>query len=182
MLPRPPRSALFPYTTLFRSGTGQVTFTLGTLAAGATGSATVTVLVTATSGTITNSAVISTSTTEANTDNDSRSFSDSVISADVSVTKTGPASPVTAGTNITYTVSYANPGTAAAQNVQLVDSLLNGVSYVRAPRAVPTRRSSDLTFTLGTLAAGATGSATVTVLVTATSGTITNSAVISTST
>src|SRR5438552_865188 len=107
MLPRPPRSALFPYTTLFRSGTGQVTFTLGTLAAGATGSATVTVQVTATGGTITNRSADHTSALQSPDHIVWSVLRDSIISADVSVTNTGPASTMTAGTNITSSLSYA---------------------------------------------------------------------------
>src|SRR6185503_10040415 len=111
-------------------GAGHVTFALGTVAAGASGSVTLTMQVTATGGTITNGAVINTTTGESNADNNSSSFTSSVISsADVTVTKTGPAGAVTKGTNITYTLNYANSGSAAALDVQIVDTLPSGVSF-----------------------------------------------------
>src|SRR5207253_919526 len=91
--------------------------------------------------------------------------------------------------SITYTLAYRNLGTAAAQNVQVVDTLPAGVSFVSASGGgVFNPASRTVTFTVGTLAANDSaaggpdeGSATVTAFVTATAGTVTNSVQIDTS-
>jgi uncharacterized repeat protein (TIGR01451 family) len=50
-------------------------------------------------------------------------------SADLAVTKTGPAA-ITAGTNVTYTVSLTNSGPSDAQSVSLTDTLPAGETLV----------------------------------------------------
>ena len=55
-----------------------------------------------------------------------------VTKADLAVTKTGPAE-VVAGDPITYTVSVENLGPNAATNVELVDTLPAGATFVAAP-------------------------------------------------
>ena len=98
--------------------------------------------------------------------------------------------PLLSGTNVTYTLAYHNLGTLAAQAVQVVDTLPAGLSFVSASTGgVFDAATGTITFTVGTLAANDgmaggpdEGSATVTARVTATGSTVTNSAVISTST
>jgi uncharacterized repeat protein (TIGR01451 family) len=153
------------------------------------GSATITALVTATGGTLTNTAAVSTVTPESDLTNNASSVTNTAVSADVTVSKTGPASPVLTGTSVTYTLSYANLGTAAAQATRLVDTLPAGLSFVSASGGTFNPHTGAVTFELGILAASDgsaggpdEGSVTITALVTATGGTISNAAVISTAT
>ncbi len=49
---------------------------------------------------------------------------------DLSVTKTGPAGPVAVGSNIAYTITFANNGPEPAGGVVLTDPLPTGVTFV----------------------------------------------------
>ncbi len=100
----------------------------------------------------------------------------SPAAADLAVTKTDSPDPVTAGVDLTYTVTVTNNGPDAATGVALSDTLPVGVALVSS---TPSQGSCTGTFPvtcdLGTLANAAT--ATVTIVVRpATPGTITNSA------
>src|SRR5207244_12545980 len=86
--------------------------TLGTSAAGASRTATPVAAISPSipAGTLTDSANVTSTTPEVNLANNSATFDTTVsTSADVSVTKTGPAS-VTAGSNVTYTLTTNNNG------------------------------------------------------------------------
>src|SRR5207244_1120837 len=62
-------------------------------------------------------------TPEVNLANNSATFDTTVsTSADVSITKTGPAT-VTAGTDVTYTITTTNNGPSDAQSVLVSDTL-----------------------------------------------------------
>jgi uncharacterized repeat protein (TIGR01451 family) len=87
--------------------------------------------------------------------------------ADVAITKTASPEPVTAGNQVTYTLSVRNNGPNPAAGVQVVDTLPGGVTYVSS---VPSSGSCNvsgqtLTCGLGTIANGATGTVTVVVRV-----------------
>jgi uncharacterized repeat protein (TIGR01451 family) len=56
----------------------------------------------------------------------------SAQSADLLVTKSGVPDPVTAGNQITYTVTVTNDGPNAAQNVTLTDQILVNTTFVSA--------------------------------------------------
>lgn len=58
------------------------------------------------------------------------SYSSPPASADLSVTKSDSPDPVTAGTDLTYTITVANAGPNAAQNVAVTDGVPNGTTFV----------------------------------------------------
>jgi uncharacterized repeat protein (TIGR01451 family) len=86
-----------------------------------------------------------------------------VVSADLSVTKSGPAA-VTAGNNITYTVTVTNNGPSDATNVQLSDTLPPGTTFVSE------MQTAGPSFTCTNPSPGATGTVSCT-LATLTNGT-----------
>jgi large repetitive protein len=151
------------------SGNPNITCSIGTLPAGAT--ATITLIVhvdpaTADGTVIANTAVASTTTTEPNTSNNAATATTMVAaSADVAVTKVPDfAISVTAGTDLTYTITATNTGPSDAQNVTVTDPLPAGTTF---DSALSTQGScsgtTTVTCTLGTLLAGA--SATITLVV-----------------
>jgi len=104
-----------------------------------------------------------------------------VTVADVTISKTDSADPVTAGGQFTYTLRVDNIGTAQADDVVVTDTLPAGVTLVSTtgcaedPTGVPT-------CSLGSIAAGGFAEYTITVSVDpATTGTITNNASVVTS-
>ncbi|HMP43068.1 MAG TPA: DUF11 domain-containing protein, partial [Roseiflexaceae bacterium] len=159
------------------SGSAPITCAIGTLNAGS--NATITVIVNATgAGTITNTGAVSSSTSDPNTANNSSGVTTTVstVNVDLSVTKTGPGSAVTIGSNVTYQVRVTNnSGTTSATNVQLVDTF-SGVAATLVS-ATPTQGSctgtGPITCNLGTLAPGGMVDIAVVLQPTAT-GTLTN--------
>ena len=79
--------------------------------------------------------------------------------ADMTVAVSAPAET---NTDITYTLTYANPGARAVEHVRLVDPLPAGTSFSSATGG-GTHGAGVVTWNLGTVAAGASGSVTVTV-------------------
>ena len=145
---------------------GNVSDSIGALAAGA--SASFVLVVHANSNDpagslITNTGNISSATSDPNSANNSSSrISTVAASADIAVTKTGPAT-VTAGTNVTYTVTLSNSGPSDAQSVALTDSLPAGANFVSqsqvsGPAFALSNSGNNITDTRGTLAAGASAS------------------------
>jgi uncharacterized repeat protein (TIGR01451 family) len=106
---------------------------LGTLAASGTATITTTYTVPAsytTPSPIVNTASVSTTTTDHAPGNNSSTANTSVVqSADVSITKTGPAS-VTTGTSLVYTVVVTNNGTSDAAAVTVSDTTPSGLTFV----------------------------------------------------
>ncbi|MEV5966546.1 hypothetical protein AB0L70_32560 [Kribbella sp. NPDC051952] len=103
-------------------------------------------------------------------------------SADVSLTKTGTPDPVPAGGEVTYKLVARNNGPSTAQDVQVVDTLPDGVELVSA---TPTQGTCTQTkCALGALANGATATITVVVRVpsASTATGLTNVATVTTST
>ena len=165
---------------------GTITWTVGTLANGASATATITVLVsnTAALGTITNTAT-ETQTTNNLTGTQTASATNTVVAAaNVSITKIANPSTNTAhGTQITYTIGLSNVGPDAASGVSVSDPLPAGTTFVSSSSATgslsnPTvGTNGTVTWTVGALANGATATATITVLVSdSAAGTITNTA------
>jgi len=75
--------------------------------------------------------------------------------ADVQTSKTGP-DIITAGETITYTIEYSNSGFAPSQNVEIIDALPTGVSYLSDTSSLPCvacypGATGTLIWTLGTL-------------------------------
>ncbi len=89
---------------------------------------------------------------------------------DLVIAKSGTPDPVVAGQDLTYTLVVTNSGPAAATNVQVVDALPSGVTFVGAT-ASQGLCSGGITCNLGDLAVGAT--ARITVVVTVASGQLT---------
>ena len=172
-------------------GTGTVTCNWAVLANGA--SATFTLVIKAGNTTsISNTASVSTDSFDTNTSNDSSTATTTVTpSADVSVTKTGPASATT-GTNVTYTVTVANAGPSDAASVSLTDTVPAGTTFVSESQTTgPTfacttpaaGATGTITCTIATLPAGASATFSIVVNVSSgTTGTITNTATVSSST
>jgi len=164
-----------------------LSWAIGTVNAGAGGAITLRVQFNpslARGAVLTNNVTISTTTSGDNPADNTDDHPVTVVSPNVRVTKTGPVK-VTAGDQLTYSVSYDNNGTAPAAGVRIVDTLPAGVTFVSATPAPTSQSGSTLTWAIGTVNAGA--SATIAVVVQAnaalTSGaTLTNGVTISTTT
>ena len=160
---------------------GTVTCGLGTIASG--GSVDIVIDVTVppdtSAGTITNNVSVSTSTTDPVAANDATSEDTSVTtSADLAVSKSDSADPVTAGTGFSYTVTVSNAGPSDAAGVVLTDVVPAGLVFVSAVPAQGTCSEAALTVTcpLGVVADGASVDVIITVTVpsSASAGTVTN--------
>ncbi len=80
---------------------------------------------------LTNTAVVSAATSDPNPGNESAMATTTVAaSADLSVTKVDTPDPVTAGTNLTYTITLNNAGPSDAATVSLADTLPAGTTFV----------------------------------------------------
>lgn len=85
---------------------------------------------------------------------------------DLSITKTDDVDPVNRGDQLTYTLQIANAGPSGATNVEVVDTLPAGVTFVSATGGTvtpPSGGGSDVIVAVGNIASG--GSATVTITV-----------------
>ncbi|GAA1577198.1 hypothetical protein GCM10009804_37250 [Kribbella hippodromi] len=102
--------------------------------------------------------------------------------ADVSITKTAKPDRVSAGGELTYTLVARNNGPSPAQDVNVTDTLPDGVQLVSATPTQGTCKAA--TCSLGTLANGASATITVVVKVAAasTATSLTNVATVTTST
>ena len=98
------------------------------------------------------------------------------VVADLSITKTDSPDPVTAGSNLTYTITITNNGPAPATSVTLTDTLPGGVTFVSStPSQGSCSGATVVTCTIGSLANSA--SATVVIVVTpASAGSLSNTA------
>ena len=117
-------------------------------------------------------------TNDSNAANNTASEDTAVITeADLGITKAGDADPVTAGTNLTYTLTVTNAGPSDATSVVATDTLPAGTSFVSSPDGCVEGPVGTVTCNLGTIAAGGMDTADIVVLVDpSTTGTITNNA------
>ena len=101
--------------------------------------------------------------------------------ADLSITKTDSADPVSVGAEFDYSITVSNAGPEAANGVSVEDTLPHEVDFVSAtasPGTCDTQGSKRVNCDIGTLASG--GSATVTIRVRAArAGQATNEATVS---
>jgi uncharacterized repeat protein (TIGR01451 family) len=169
-------------TVNFASGT--VTVGLGSLADGAGATVTVTTSVDPSlTGSLTNTATISGDQTDPNLSNNTSTVTTPVSAvADLAITKTGAPNPVTAGKQLTYTLTSTNNGPSNATGVTVVDTLPAGVSYVSgtSSQGSVSDAGGTVTIALGNLASGASASTTIVVgVASTTTGPLTNTAVIS---
>jgi uncharacterized repeat protein (TIGR01451 family) len=86
----------------------------------------------ATGTVITNTATVSSATTDPNTGNESGTATTTVGSgsADLSVTKSDSPDPVTAGNNLTYTITVTNAGPSNATTTTLSDAIPPNTTFV----------------------------------------------------
>ncbi len=81
---------------------------------------------------LTNTATLTATTTDPNGANNSATATTTVGSgsADLSVTKSDTPDPVTAGNNVTYTITATNAGPSSATTVTLADTVPTGTTFV----------------------------------------------------
>lgn len=153
--------------TCSRSGT-ILTCSLGDVASGGTASVAVAV-VPKQPGRITNAANVSSNDVDGVPTNNHSSLAVEVVDAaslsDVSATMAASPDPVDAGADLTYNITVANAGPAAASGVTVTDPLPDGVIFVSATssQGAATYAAGVVTADLGGLASG--GSAIVSVKV-----------------
>jgi uncharacterized repeat protein (TIGR01451 family) len=83
---------------------------------------------------LTNTATVSSTTADVDSgDLSATAITTTLASADVSVTKTDSPDPVTAGQNLTYTITVTNDGPSVATTVTLNDPLPAGTTFVSLP-------------------------------------------------
>lgn len=143
---------------------------------------------------ITNAAVASSSTADNNTENNQGSATTVVAtSADISVTKVDSPDPVTAGLNVTYTITATNNGPSDAVILNFSDTLPAGTTLVSftvpggwtRTDVVPSGGTGTVTATAPTLASGASAQFTLVVNVganTPTNTVLTNTATVTSQT
>ena len=166
---------------------GTLSCSLGDLSNNASSTVTIVVIPTA-SGTITNQVTTTSATSDTNGANnvasETTTVNPSVSEADLSIAKTDSPDPVTAGSNLTYTVTVTNNGGATATAVTMTDTLPGGVTFVTSTPSQGSCSESGgiVNCSLGDLSNGA--NATVTIVATAptVAGTITNTATTTSST
>ncbi len=135
------------------------------IAPGESSSATVTATVDPNFGgtAIVNSATAVSGTPDPVSDDDTGTVTVPVArSADLSVTKTGPTEPVAAGGTVQYTVRVANVGPSEAVGVVVAEQPAPGLTVTGATTATGSWDAGAATWTVGTLAPGATATLTVT--------------------
>lgn len=185
-----------PASLLFQSITAAPTFTCTTPAVGANGTITclggplangatatftlVTTIAPSATGTIANGVVVSSSDSDPVGGNSTATTPGIVIAtADLSITKTTLATQAPTGGTISYTITVTNNGPDAATNVVVTDDLPAGLQFMSATPSQGSCAGTDpFTCNLGTLNNGASATITLQALVTATSGTIANTATV----
>ncbi|RYX81284.1 DUF11 domain-containing protein [bacterium] len=99
-------------------------------------------------------------------------------SADLSVTQTASAASVPTGNLVTFTLTVRNNGPDTSQGVVLTNTLPPGSSFVSSTPVATSQSTNTLSFALGTLANGATGTFSIVVRAPSSVGTLTNSATV----
>ncbi|PYQ49294.1 MAG: hypothetical protein DMF59_13930, partial [Acidobacteria bacterium] len=148
----------FSLTTPAVGGTGTATATIATFASGATATFSLAVNVNASTpmvSVITNVATVTSATADPNgADNTATANTEVVNQSDLVVSKADSPDPVTAGTNLTYTLTLTNGGPSDAQSVALSDAIPVNTTFVSM------METSGPAFTLTTPPVGGTGTAT----------------------
>ncbi|MDQ0649461.1 putative repeat protein (TIGR01451 family) [Microbacterium natoriense] len=137
-------------------------WTVGTLLPGESATLTVTARVVAT-GAVTNTATGTSQTPDPDPSNNTgTSTIDGTPSADLSIVKTASVNPAQLNAPITYTIVVTNNGPSAASAVSVTDPLPAALLNPTTPTSGCTITTAQLDCTVGTLAVGATFTATVT--------------------
>jgi uncharacterized repeat protein (TIGR01451 family)/MYXO-CTERM domain-containing protein len=152
---------------VYSTSANTVTWNLGSIAAGASGTVTVAVLVGSpiANGTVLTDAV---SLTTGNAATVMANANVTVTSAAVlTLTETGTPNPVAAGGQLVYTLAYGNIGTDTAAAASIVAAVPSNTTFVSATGGgTYDSGSNQVTFGLGSVAAGLDGTVTFTVQVT----------------
>jgi uncharacterized repeat protein (TIGR01451 family) len=178
-------AATFTCVTPAVGSSGTITCTGGPLANGASAVFTLTTTISpSATGSIANTASAGSNAADTSGGNNASTTAAILVgSADVSIVKSTAATQAPTGSTLTYTISVTNNGPDPATNVVVNDDLPSGLQFVSA---VPTQGSCSgtdpFTCSLGTLASGATATITLQALVTATSGSIANTATVTSAT
>jgi uncharacterized repeat protein (TIGR01451 family) len=178
-------AATFTCSTPAVGSAGTITCLGGPLANGATATFTlVTTIAPSASGSFANGVVVSTSDSDPTSSNSAGTSGSVVIAtADLSITKTTAATQATTGSTITYTITVTNNGPDTATSVVVSDNLPAGLQFISATPSQGSCAGADpFTCNLGTLNNGASATISLQALVTATSGTISNTAAVSAAT
>lgn len=150
---------------------------LGTIASGGSVDYTVTVMVgPSLTGQITNQVSVATSSTESDTTNNSATQDTAVVAvADLSITKMDSSDPIISGGNqvLVYTIEVSNAGPSDATNVLVTDTL-PAVAVFQSTTGCQNDPLGVPVCQLGTIAAGASASYTITVSLQRSGGTISN--------
>ncbi|HEV3117775.1 MAG TPA: DUF11 domain-containing protein, partial [Gemmataceae bacterium] len=144
----------FTVTNPAVGGTGTTTATIATLSAGSSATFVIVDHVVPSapgSSTISNTADVSTTSSNSSGQTTSTVNANVATAAHIVTVKTGPAS-VTAGTDLTYTITLQNAGPSDAQNMLLTDSVPANTTFVSF-----TETSGATTYGIGTPAVGGTG-------------------------
>jgi uncharacterized repeat protein (TIGR01451 family) len=188
-----------PASLLFQSITSPAGFTCTTPAVGASGTITcsgatlangnvatftlTTKVAPGATGSISNSAGISSATSDPVGGNGGSSATAVPVvaaSADLSISKSTAAQSAPNGSTISYLLTVTNAGPSPATSVVVSDDLPTGLQLVSAtPSQGSCTQTDPVSCTLGTLASGASATITIQALVTATSGSISNTATVS---
>ncbi|MDO5728377.1 MAG: DUF11 domain-containing protein [Actinomycetaceae bacterium] len=113
-------------------------------------------------GDLTNAATAGTSSTDPDESNNSSSVTDTVeTSADLAIVKT--AGEAVAGSDLTYTLTVSNNGLSDARNTVVTDVLPADVDFVSVEGEGCSELDGTVSCDLGTVAAGASVTATITV-------------------
>ncbi len=174
-------------------GTGNVVFSKTTSVAGDAATFTIVINInpnTANGTVITNNATAASATTDPTPGNNTGTATTTVQAvADLAVTKTDSPDPVNAGSNITYTINFANNGPSFADAVTVTDAVPADATFVSATVTTGTGWSTsapavggtgNVVFSKASVANGETAVFTIVVKVnsnTASGTTITNTAV-----
>ena len=89
--------------------------------------------------------------------------SEPVAEPDLSITKTTDAKDVKVGDSFAYTITVKNTGTGNASNVVVKDTLPDGLEFVNSNPSPTSRNGQKLTWTIHSIAAGASATITLTV-------------------
>lgn len=173
-----------PGSSCTPAGSGNINEAVNLLAGGSvTYSLTATVADGAT-GTLVNTTTVSTAgaITDPNPFNNSATDIDVITPpADLGITKTDSADPVSPGDPLSYSLTIANLGPADATAVVVVDTLPSGIAFVSSTPGPPTciLAGATLTCALGSLTAGSSAGVTISTTVDATGGILVNTATVS---
>ncbi|HEV3133851.1 MAG TPA: DUF11 domain-containing protein [Acidimicrobiia bacterium] len=151
-------------------GPTPVACNLGSLADGA--SASITVVVHVASGvaagtTISNTASVGSTASDPTPSNNSATATTTVVtSGDLSITKTGSPDPVTAGAQLTYTITVTNNGPSDASNITVTDTVPSGTTFVSATSSTGScAGTTTVTCTIASMPNGASATITLVVVV-----------------